>query len=149
MTRILPALVALALCWSLAGAPQTARALAAESDPDCLITVGGLDLQQATEAIPRVDNGGSTSGNWPIPSPPPVGEAPQSVYDPLQDTGFTIPVYGNPGTPGSGEMPEEHTQGTASGNPVAGVEIDQADRDDAVEPDQGAMEVDGPATGHA
>ncbi|MDX3577705.1 MULTISPECIES: cytochrome b/b6 domain-containing protein [unclassified Streptomyces] len=61
-----------------------------------------FDLQQATEAIPRVDNGGSTSGNWPIPSPPPVGEAPQSVYDPLQDTGFTIPVYGNPGTPGSG-----------------------------------------------
>ncbi|MER5372178.1 cytochrome b/b6 domain-containing protein [Streptomyces sp. NPDC002553] len=55
---------------------------------------------QATEAMPRVDNGGSTSGSWPIPSPPPVGEAPQSVYDPLQDTGFTIPVYGNPGTAG-------------------------------------------------
>ena len=51
--------------------------------------------------------------------------------------------------PASGEMPEEHTEGTAGGNPVAGVEIDQADRDDAVEPDQGAMEVDGPATGHA
>lgn len=61
-----------------------------------------FDLQQATEAIPRVDNGGSTSGSWPIPSPPPVGEAPQSVYDPLQDTGFTIPVYGNPGTAGYG-----------------------------------------------
>ncbi|USQ88278.1 cytochrome b/b6 domain-containing protein [Streptomyces phaeoluteigriseus] len=57
---------------------------------------------QATEAVPRVDSGGSTSGNWPIPSPPPVGEAPQSVYDPLQDTGFNIPVYGNPGTGGYG-----------------------------------------------
>ncbi|MGX1269905.1 cytochrome b/b6 domain-containing protein [Streptomyces phaeoluteigriseus] len=57
---------------------------------------------QATEAVPRVDSGGSTSGSWPVPSPPPVGEAPQSVYDPLQDTGFTIPVYGNPGTGGYG-----------------------------------------------
>ncbi|MFH8799596.1 cytochrome b/b6 domain-containing protein [Streptomyces sp. NPDC017936] len=53
---------------------------------------------QATEAMPRVDGGGSTSGSWPIPSPPPVGEAPQSVYDPLQDTGFTIPAYGSTGT---------------------------------------------------
>ncbi|WP_373312004.1 cytochrome b/b6 domain-containing protein [Streptomyces aurantiogriseus] len=57
---------------------------------------------QATEAIPRVDSGGSTSGNWPIPSPPPVGEAPPSAYDPLQDTGFNIPVYGNSGTGGYG-----------------------------------------------
>ncbi|MEV6404833.1 cytochrome b/b6 domain-containing protein [Streptomyces bobili] len=57
---------------------------------------------RGTEAVPRADSGGSTSGNWPIPSPPPVGEAPQSVYDPLQDTGFNIPVYGNPGTGGYG-----------------------------------------------
>ncbi|WP_159329066.1 ferric reductase-like transmembrane domain-containing protein [Streptomyces tendae] len=48
-----------------------------------------------TEAMPVVDGGGSTSGSWPIPSPPPVGEAPQSVYDPLNDTGHTIPVYGS------------------------------------------------------
>ncbi|MFL9658841.1 cytochrome b/b6 domain-containing protein [Streptomyces sp. PB17] len=47
-----------------------------------------------TEAMPVVDGGGSTSGSWPIPSPPPVGEAPPSVYDPLNDTGHTIPVYG-------------------------------------------------------
>jgi hypothetical protein len=52
--------------------------------------------------MPRVDGGSSTSGSWPIPSPPPVGEAPPSVYDPLQDTGQTIPVYGNPGTAGYG-----------------------------------------------
>ncbi|MER5435092.1 cytochrome b/b6 domain-containing protein [Streptomyces sp. NPDC002588] len=57
---------------------------------------------QSTEAIPRVDNGGSTSGSWPIPSPPPVGEAPPSAYDPLQDTGFNIPVYGNSGAAGYG-----------------------------------------------
>ncbi|WP_199808360.1 cytochrome b/b6 domain-containing protein [Streptomyces sp. NRRL S-1022] len=55
-----------------------------------------MDLR-ATEAIPRVDGPSSTSGSWPIPSPPPVGEAPPSAYDPLQDTGYTIPVYGNPG----------------------------------------------------
>ncbi|MEV0240779.1 cytochrome b/b6 domain-containing protein [Streptomyces sp. NPDC050674] len=73
-----------------------------------------LDLQ-ATETIPTVDGPSSTSGNWPIPSPPPVGEAPPSAYDPLQDTGFnippydplqdtgqSIPAYGNPGATGYG-----------------------------------------------
>lgn len=60
-----------------------------------------LDLQP-TEAIPRVDGGGSTSGSWPIPSPPPVGEAPPSSYDPLNDTGYNIPVYGNSGAQGYG-----------------------------------------------
>ena len=60
-----------------------------------------LDMQP-TEAIPRVDSGGSTSGSWPIPSPPPVGEAPPSAYDPLTDTGYNIPAYGNSGTPGYG-----------------------------------------------
>ncbi|MBZ6174650.1 MULTISPECIES: cytochrome b/b6 domain-containing protein [Streptomyces] len=48
-----------------------------------------------TQAMPFADGGNSTSGSWPIPSPPPVGEAPQSVYDPLNDTGHTIPVYGS------------------------------------------------------
>ncbi|MET9829288.1 ferric reductase-like transmembrane domain-containing protein [Streptomyces sp. NPDC006385] len=61
-----------------------------------------LDLQP-TEAIPRVDGGVSGStGNWPIPSPPPVGEAPPSAYDPLNDTGYNIPVYGNSGGSGYG-----------------------------------------------
>ncbi|MDT6981842.1 cytochrome b/b6 domain-containing protein [Streptomyces lusitanus] len=50
---------------------------------------------QPTEAIPRVDAPSSTSGSWPIPSPPPVGEAPPSAYDPLNDTGYTIPTYNN------------------------------------------------------
>ncbi|MFD7705887.1 cytochrome b/b6 domain-containing protein [Streptomyces sp. NPDC059785] len=51
-----------------------------------------LDMQP-TETMPRVDSG--TSGSWPIPSPPPVGEAPRSAYDPLNDTGYNIPVYDN------------------------------------------------------
>ncbi|WP_371659934.1 cytochrome b/b6 domain-containing protein [Streptomyces sp. NBC_00280] len=54
-----------------------------------------MDIQ-STEAMPRMD--GSTSGSWPIPSPPPVGEAPVSAYDPMADTGYNIPTYGNPGT---------------------------------------------------
>ena len=49
----------------------------------------------------------------------------------------------------TGEMPEHGTEGTASGNPVAGLEISDAAREDSVEPGQEAMEVDGPATGHA
>ncbi|MDQ1045514.1 DMSO/TMAO reductase YedYZ heme-binding membrane subunit [Streptomyces sp. V4I2] len=60
-----------------------------------------MDMQP-TEAIPRYDNGGSTSGSWPIPSPPPVGEAPPSAYDPLQDTGYNIPTYDNSGASGYG-----------------------------------------------
>ncbi|GGZ72098.1 cytochrome b/b6 domain-containing protein [Streptomyces echinoruber] len=52
---------------------------------------------QATAAMPRVDGMGAASGSWPVPSPPPVGEAPPSSFDPLQDTGHTIPAYGNPG----------------------------------------------------
>jgi hypothetical protein len=53
---------------------------------------------QPTEAMPRVDGSGNASGSWPVPSPPPVGEAPASAYDPLQDTGYNIPTYGNSGT---------------------------------------------------
>ncbi|WP_175647403.1 ferric reductase-like transmembrane domain-containing protein [Streptomyces cyaneochromogenes] len=60
-----------------------------------------LDMQP-TEAIPRVDGGAGSTGSWPIPSPPPVGEAPPSSYDPLNDTGYNIPVYDNLGTPGYG-----------------------------------------------
>ncbi|GGT08199.1 membrane protein [Streptomyces chromofuscus] len=54
---------------------------------------------QPTEALPRVEG---PSGSWPIPSPPPVGEAPPSAYDPLQDTGYNMPAYGNPGASGYG-----------------------------------------------
>ncbi|MFG2883354.1 cytochrome b/b6 domain-containing protein [Streptomyces sp. NPDC048297] len=59
----------------------------------------GMPLDpQATEAFPRAESPSSTSGSWPVPSPPPVGEAPPSAYDPLQDTGHTVPVYGSPDT---------------------------------------------------
>jgi hypothetical protein len=57
---------------------------------------------QPTQAVPRADGPGSTSGGWPIPSPPPVGEAPPSAYDPLNDTGYTIPVYDNSTASGYG-----------------------------------------------
>ncbi|KUL68572.1 MULTISPECIES: ferric reductase-like transmembrane domain-containing protein [unclassified Streptomyces] len=54
---------------------------------------------QPTQAVPR--DGGT--GSWPIPSPPPVGEAPPSAYDPLNDTGFNnIPAYGSQGAPSYG-----------------------------------------------
>lgn len=51
--------------------------------------------------------------------------------------------------PRAGEMPEHGEEGTAAGNPVAGLEIDPSDREEAVEPSQDAMEVDGPTVGHA
>lgn len=60
-----------------------------------------MDMQ-ATEVFPGVDGGGSTSGSWPIPSPPPVGEARPSSYDPLNDTGYTVPAYDNAGYNGYG-----------------------------------------------
>ncbi|HEY8984162.1 MAG TPA: cytochrome b/b6 domain-containing protein [Streptomyces sp.] len=69
---------------------------------------------QATAAMPRMDGPGSTSGSWPVPSPPPVGEAPPSVYDPMQDTGFNIPVYGNPQA-GQNPNPNDPYNGGAQG----------------------------------
>lgn len=91
------------------------RAVSAPSRPQQQPLFGdrtaGMDLPldlQPTESMPRVDSPSSTSGSWPIPSPPPVGEAPPSsydplndtgqipAYDPLNDTGQTIPAYGTP-----------------------------------------------------
>ncbi|MGW3291538.1 cytochrome b/b6 domain-containing protein [Streptomyces sp. NPDC001002] len=60
-----------------------------------------MDVQD-TGSFQRVDNGANASGSWPVPSPPPLGEAPPSAYDPLQDTGYNIPTYGNSGTAGYG-----------------------------------------------
>ena len=51
--------------------------------------------------------------------------------------------------PAAGEMPERTEGGTAAGNPVAGVTIDQDDLDDAVPGDSGPNELDGPTAGHA
>ncbi|MER6168455.1 cytochrome b/b6 domain-containing protein [Streptomyces violaceorubidus] len=69
-------------------APLTADPAASAQPPPDL---------RPTEAMPVVDGGAGTPGGWPVPSPPPVGEAPPSAYDPLNDTGHTIPVYGGPG----------------------------------------------------
>ncbi|MFG2953069.1 cytochrome b/b6 domain-containing protein [Streptomyces sp. NPDC048291] len=83
------------------------RATAAPGQPQSPFAAGQtarmerLDMQ-ATQANPRMDGPSSTSGSWPIPSPPPVGEAPRSTYDPMQDTGYNIPAYGNPGAGGAG-----------------------------------------------
>ncbi|MFF5841599.1 cytochrome b/b6 domain-containing protein [Streptomyces massasporeus] len=96
---------------AVSGPPQGGQAFAPGPTTSMQLP---LDMQP-TETIPTVDGLSSTSGNWPIPSPPPVGEAPPSAYDPLQDTGFNIPpydplqdtgqnipAYGNPGAAGYG-----------------------------------------------
>ena len=51
--------------------------------------------------------------------------------------------------PRAGELPERGDQGTAGGNPVAGLEINPEDAESAAVPDDRPQEVDGPATGHA
>lgn len=43
----------------------------------------------------------------------------------------------------------ESVPGTADGSPTEGVEITEAEHDQAVEPDDNAFEVDGPQVGHA
>lgn len=45
--------------------------------------------------------------------------------------------------------PETGVPGTAEGHPTDGVEIDEAEVDEAVTPDDNAFEVDGPQAGHA
>ncbi|MBJ7903660.1 cytochrome b/b6 domain-containing protein [Streptomyces sp. DSM 110735] len=79
-----------AAAYRTAGPPQQQYPGVRQDTPD----------MRPTEAMPRVNDPSGPS--WPVPSPPPVGEAPPSAYDPLQDTGYSIPVYGNPGTPGGG-----------------------------------------------
>ncbi|MBD9731426.1 cytochrome b/b6 domain-containing protein [Streptomyces sp. H28] len=81
-----------------AAAYRAVSAPAAPQQPFAADRTARMELPpdlQPTEAVPRVDGVSSTSGSWPIPSPPPVGEAPPSAYDPLQDTGYNIPTYDN------------------------------------------------------
>jgi hypothetical protein len=48
--------------------------------------------------------------------------------------------------PDAGELPEAETGGTADGDPLAGVTISDADKDDAVSGDTGPIELfDGPS----
>ncbi|WP_077798825.1 hypothetical protein [Streptomyces sp. JHA26] len=95
---------------AVSGSPRARqRSLAAERSAPA-----GLSPDpRPTEVLPLADTGAGVPGGWPVPSPPPVGEAPPSAYDPLQDTGYTIPAYdplqdtgytvpayGGPGVPG-------------------------------------------------
>ncbi|MER6918296.1 cytochrome b/b6 domain-containing protein, partial [Streptomyces spiralis] len=96
------------------------RAVSTPGQPFAADPTARMDLSfdlQATEAMPRMESAAGASGSWPIPSPPPVGEAPPSAYDPLNDTGHTIPAYGNPGTNGYGGRDVYDTGET---NPVYG-----------------------------
>ncbi|MFC7939163.1 cytochrome b/b6 domain-containing protein [Streptomyces sp. NPDC057387] len=89
-----------AAAYRAVSAPSRGRRPPLTADPAANTAPLPPDLRP-TEAMPSVDGGGSTSGRWPIPSPPPVGEAPASHYDPLNDTGHTIPVYGGTDAAGS------------------------------------------------
>jgi len=53
-----------------------------------------LDLQP-TQSLPPLDGGSPSGTRWPAPSPPPVGEAPPSAYDPLNDTFVGAAYQGN------------------------------------------------------
>jgi hypothetical protein len=108
---------------------------------------GPIPRMDGTGPIPRVDSGGSTSGSWPIPSPPPVGEAPPSAYDPLADTGYTTPAYGNPGASGYGSSDVYDTGET---NPLYGTynPNDTYNSGPATEPSPGASyDFDAPGSG--
>ncbi|MDF3297465.1 cytochrome b/b6 domain-containing protein [Streptomyces tropicalis] len=79
-----------------------AAAYRAVSAPGGRPSYGGPDRSwdlQATEAMPRVEGG---TGSWPIPSPPPVGEATPSAYGPVTGTGYTVPAHDNTGAGGYG-----------------------------------------------
>ncbi|GGZ18566.1 membrane protein [Streptomyces poonensis] len=47
---------------------------------------------QPAQAMPYADEA-STGTRWPVPSPPPVGEAPPSAYDPMYDTPYAGASY--------------------------------------------------------
>jgi hypothetical protein len=51
--------------------------------------------------------------------------------------------------PPAGERPDDEPGGVAAGNPVAGVTLSAADREDAVAGKAGPGEQDGPSAGHA
>ncbi|MFE7762909.1 cytochrome b/b6 domain-containing protein [Streptomyces sp. NPDC057438] len=75
-----------------------------------------LDMQP-TQAMPRMDDGSTTgSTRWPAPSPPPVGEAPPSSYDPMQDTFAGQPLGGQsyPGQAYPGQTYQGETYNTGA-----------------------------------
>lgn len=73
-----------------------------------------LDMQP-TQAMPLMDDSSTTgSTRWPTPSPPPVGEAPPSAYDPMQDTFAGQSFAGGPAYPSQPyQTGQESSYGTA------------------------------------
>jgi len=61
------------------------------------------------------------------------------------------PTPETPGNPIPDDEATDAVDGTRAGNPIAGVEIDEAEKERAVEPDDKPQEVDGPQAsgGHA
>lgn len=47
------------------------------------------------------------------------------------------------------DLTSDGEEGTAAGNPIEGVEMSPEEQAKAVEPDDDALEVDGPQAGHA
>ena len=64
---------------------------------------------------------------------------------------MTNPTPETTGNPISDDEATSEVDGTAAGNPIAGVEIDEAEAEHAVVPDDKPQEVDGPQAsgGHA
>lgn len=107
-----------------------------------------LDMQP-TEAIPRYDEGSTTGTRWPAPSPPPVGEAPPSAYDPMQDTfaGQTFAGQAYPGQTYQGTP--ETSYGTAETNAPYGTynTNDTYNSGPATETYPGAYDYEAPGSG--
>ncbi|MEU3148370.1 MULTISPECIES: ferric reductase-like transmembrane domain-containing protein [unclassified Streptomyces] len=102
---------------------------------------------QPTQAVPTVDGPSSTSGSWPVPSPPPVGEAPPSAYDPLQDTGYNIPTYDNSAASGYGSSDVYYT-GESNGLYTTYNPSDTYNSGPATDPSPGASyDFDAPGSG--
>ncbi|MPY39799.1 cytochrome b/b6 domain-containing protein [Streptomyces phyllanthi] len=112
-----------------------------------------MDMQP-TEAVPRYDESANTGTRWPAPSPPPVGEAPPSAYDPMQDTfaGQTYAGQAYPGQTYQGQTyqgPAETSYGTAETNAPYGTynPNDTYNSGPATETLPGAYDYDTPSSG--
>ncbi|WP_338900471.1 cytochrome b/b6 domain-containing protein [Streptomyces sp. TG1A-60] len=113
-----------------------------------------LDMQP-TQAMPRMDDGGGTGTRWPAPSPPPVGEAPPSAYDPMQDTFAGQPLTGPayPGQTYQGETYDTGVSETSYGTAETNTPYDTYNPNDtynsgpATETVSGAFDYDAPNSG--
>ncbi|MEW2395977.1 cytochrome b/b6 domain-containing protein [Streptomyces sp. NPDC046862] len=107
-----------------------------------------MDMQP-TEAMPRYDEGSTTGTRWPAPSPPPVGEAPPSAYDPMQDT-FAGQTFAGQAYPGQAyQQAPETSYGTAETNAPYGTynTNDTYNSGPATETLPGAYDYEAPGSG--